>query len=110
MMRDIVITIPRTTNWETYLEEIALSASGGFDMNFKVSAFPKESGAGCKCYICYKGVVVGYMIIKEFVEKSFTCTTTGIEYNGNFIVRSGKFYPLEEVKEMKGFQGFRYYN
>lgn len=103
---DIIITIPRDTNWSTYEQELA-KAEAGEIMNFKVHAFPKGCKVGDKCYLCYKDQVVGYMHVCGLSEEPFTCTTTGNDFEGKFIQRSGKFHKINPIP-MKGFRGFRY--
>ena len=41
-------------------------------------------------------------------EKSFDCTTTGKEWAGKFISRSGPFHKLKNPIPQEGFRGFRY--
>lgn len=105
-IRDIIITIPRGISWEEYEMELK-AAKNGEIMNFKVNAFPKTA-IGKKCYIVHRGFIRGYMIISGFSSKKFTCSTTGKEWEGKFIERTGDFFPINSIK-MIGFQGFRYY-
>lgn len=112
---DIIITIPKSTKWEIYLEEIRKVEQEGEVMNFKVSSFPKKTKVGERCYIVHDGEVKGWMEIVGFEEKEFQCTITGRMLEGKFIVRGGEFYdfsknPLSTTVKMKGFQGYRYYN
>lgn len=103
---DIIITIPKTINWEDYELELD-KASNGAVLNFKVSNFPK-SNIGDKCYLLHNGYIKGYMIISGLSEKEFTCSTTHKNWKGKFIERTGEFYKITPIP-MKGFQGFRYY-
>lgn len=105
--RDIIITIPKNTKWEEYKKELA-KARQGQSLNFKVAQFPK-TGKGNKCYICYNGNVIGYHFISQLSNKAFTCTTTGRNFSGKFVERTGKFYKIEPIP-MKGFQGYRYFD
>jgi hypothetical protein len=104
--RDIIITIPKSIKWSDYQKELQ-AAEAGEIMNFKVNNFPKTK-VGKKCYVLHDGSIKGYMVISGLSEKDFTCTTTGKEWAGKFIERTGKFIPITPVP-MKGFQGFRYY-
>ena len=106
---DIIITIPSTINWETYQKELDFVKDGKNVLNFKVSNFPKMTNVGDKCYLNYKGSIIGWMNITGLFQKDFTCSTTGKEWNGKFIERSGEFHPIKPIP-MKGFQGFRYFN
>ncbi len=104
--RDIVITIPKTINWEDYEKELDVVKDYSSVMNFKVNSFP-QTAIGSKCYLVYNGEVRGWMEIVGMSEKRFTCTTTGKEWAGKFIERSGPFHKVTPIP-MKGFQGFRY--
>lgn len=104
--RDIAITIPKSTRWEDYEEELA-AARAGEVLNFKVRQFPRTE-PGRRCYVVHDGAVRGWMHISGLSEKAFTCTTTGKRWEGKFIERTGEFHPLEEPVPMKGFMGFRY--
>jgi len=106
--RDIIITLPKSISWDDYEKEIEAVKDGSQVMNFKVNALPKTS-KGNKCYIVHDGVIKGWMEIVGLSKKDFTCSTTGREWKGNFIERSGPFHYIDPVP-MKGFQGFRYYN
>lgn len=105
--KDIVVTLPKSVKWSDYEMELQ-KASEGQIMNFKVNAFPK-TGIGSRCYILHDGFIKGYMLISGLSEKDFTCTTTGRNWKGKFIERTGKFFKLIDPIEMKGFQGFRYF-
>lgn len=106
---DIVVTLPASIKWSDYQKELLLAEDEDSVINFKVSSFPTNCSVGDKCYLCYKGAIRGWMKIVGFSEKPFQCTTTGKQYKGKFIQRSGKFYYIEPIA-MKGFQGYRYYN
>lgn len=107
--QDIVITIPSTISWSDYQRELNAVKDYSQVMNFKVSNFPKKTKIGNKCYLCYKGYVIGWMEIVGMQEKEFTCTTSGKQYKGKFILRSGPFNKITPIK-MSGFQGFRYFS
>lgn len=104
---DIIITIPKTIKWSDYQKELDAAADGEV-MNYKVTHFPKTK-VGCKCYIVHEDYIRGYMFISGMFEKDFVCTTTGREWSGKFIERTGKFRKLNEPIFMKGFRGFRYF-
>ena len=82
---DIIITIPSTINWETYQKELDFVKDGKNVLNFKVSNFPKMTNVGDKCYLNYKGSIIGWMNITGLSQKDFTCSTTGKEWKGKFI-------------------------
>lgn len=106
---DIIITIPASIDWNTYQKEIDLVKDYSNVMNFKVPSFPKRTAVGNKCYLCYKGSIIGWMEIVGMQEKEFTCSTTGKRFKGKFIMRSGPFNKIIPIK-MKGFQGYRYFS
>lgn len=107
--RDIIITLPKETRWEDYEKELEAVKDGKEVMNFKVGSFPNQTSVGSKCYLAHQGVIKGWMEIVGLSEKEFTCSTTGREWKGKFIERSGKFHKIDPPIPMKGFQGFRYY-
>lgn len=109
-MSDILITIPSTISWPEYQKELKAVEDGSQVMNFKVSKLPVRTAVGNKCYICYGGNIIGWMkIVGLKSNENFDCTTTGKQWSGNFIQRSGVFHKLEKPIPMKGFQGFRYF-
>ena len=107
---DIVITLPSSIEWSDYEKELFVVEDETQVLNFKVSKLPTNAKIGNKCYICYRGNIIGWMKIVGLISNTnFDCTTTGSNWNGNFIQRSGKFNKLETPIPMKGFQGFRYF-
>jgi hypothetical protein len=104
---DIIITIPKSINWNVYQKELDSVKDYSQVMNFKVNSFPKTQ-IGSKCYLLYNGNILGWMKIVGLSEKEFECTTTGKIWNGKFIERSGPFNKIDPIP-MKGFQGFRYF-
>lgn len=105
-----VITVPKTTKWETYCKEIDAVKDGTQEMRYKTRYFPKEMKVGDKCYIVHDGMVRGWMEITKLLDmpEGFTCSTTGAFWEaGKYIVRSGPFH--EENTTMKGFRGVREY-
>lgn len=106
----IVITIPKTVKWSEYQKELDAVADEQQEMNFKVANFPNPDKikVGDRCYLCYNGNIIGWMKISSIGEKKFDCTTTGKDWKGKFISRTGKFHKLENPIPCKGFQGWRY--
>lgn len=104
---DILITLPSSTDFIVYQKELKEVEDGSSVLNFKVPFFPNKSKVGNRCYLVYKGNIIGWMKIVGFEEKAFTCETTGRKWNGKFIQRSGKFHFISPIP-YKGFQGFRY--
>ena len=110
MERNICITIPATIDWNDYQKEIDQVKDYKQVMNYKCNRLPSKADRSNikKCYLCYKGNVIGWMEVVGFVEDyKFDCTTTGNNWSGNFIQRSGPFHRIDPIP-MKGFRGFRY--
>ena len=105
--KDIIITIPKSVKWTDYEKEIDAVKDYTQVMNFKVNNFPKVL-KGSKCYLLYDGNIIGWMEIVGLSEKDFKCSTTGNDWKGKFIERSGPFHKIDPIP-MKGFQGFRYF-
>ena len=108
--KSIIVTLPSNESWEDYEQEFNKVKDYSSVMNFKVHNFPKGIQKGDKCYIVHRGWIKGWMEIVGFSEKEFDCTTTGKQWKGKFIERSGPFHNIDENIPMKGFQGFRYFN
>lgn len=106
---DILITIPATIPWDEYEDELATVEDYSQVMRFKVARLPLRDVIGSRCYLCYGGQIIGWMEIVGTHTGDFQCSTTGTEWSGNFIERSG---PLNRITPIpyKGFQGWRYYN
>lgn len=108
IFKDIIVTIPSNIDWSEYQKELDEVKDYKSTMYFKVNRLPVKTKIGKKCYLCYKGEIIGWMEIVELCSKDFTCTTTGKNWNGNFIGRSGPMHYLTNKIKTKGFQGFRY--
>lgn len=107
-MTALLITIPKSTSWEDYEEELARAAAGEV-LNFKVPNFPLRVNEGDRCYVLHRELIKGWMEIVGFSEGNFICSTTGKRWSGKFVQRSGEFHHLEVNAEPRaGFQGFRY--
>ena len=105
--KDIVITLPSNIEWSDYEKELKVVEDETQVLNFKVPRLPINTEIGNKCYLCYRGNIIGWMKIVGLINNNFNCTTTGKNWSGNFIQRSGKFNKINPIP-MKGFQGFRY--
>ena len=105
--KDIAITLPATIVWNDYQKELNLVRDYKHVLNFKVPNFPVNSGKGSKCYLNYKGNLIGWMEIVDFSEEEFTCKVSGRKWKGKFIQRSGPFHSIDPIP-MKGFRGFKY--
>lgn len=106
---DWVVTVPKTTSWSDYEQELKAVVDGDQIMNYRVHLFPKEMRVGDRCFVVHDGSVRGWMTIVGLVSspKPWRCTTTGHVWpEGNYIQRSGVFHPMKGL-EMKGFQGIR---
>lgn len=107
-MADIIITIPKSENWEQYRADLDKALEKGHYLYFKVPSLPKVKW-GDNCWVVHNGILRGYNKIVGTEEKEFTCSTTGRHWKGKFVVRQPFFYENPAVVPMKGFQGFRYY-
>lgn len=109
-MNDWIITIPKTTMWETYEKEIADVASGHTVMNYRVPRKPSAQ-AGDRCFVVWNGRVRGWMTVVNIVHHAFgfQCSSTGQYWKpGWYIQRSGEFHRVDG-EELKGFRGIRKY-
>lgn len=92
---DIVITIPKTEDFDTWLAECeAVANDEHARLNYYVGHgyLPKQTKPGEKCYVVYDGYVRGYHIIDELCWRDgFACETTGRYWQeGNYIIRKGE--------------------
>ena len=71
--KNIAITLPASTDWNEYQKELDLVKDYKYVLNFKVPNFPTQSGKGAKCYLNYRGNLIGWMEIVGFSEEEFTC-------------------------------------
>lgn len=106
--KDIIITLPKSISWDEYQKELDAVADGSQVMRFKVNSFPKNAKEGCRCYLVHDGHIKGWMKVTGFHEGDFQCSTTGQNWTGKFIERSGPFHTTNSIP-YKGFQGWRYY-
>lgn len=107
---DWVITIPQNVNWAEYQKEMAACAEFDKYMNYR-TPFRSKACAGDRCYIVYRGRVVGWMSVVgvSTYPDGFECTTTKKWWPpGHYIQRSGPFTPVDGPP-MRGFQGIRRY-
>jgi hypothetical protein len=104
----IVITIPKTTDWEEYKKELDAVADWSQVMNFKVANVPTKLSKGNRVYLCYNGQIIGWQTFVGIYKGEFTCTTTGKDWKGGFIQRSGPFHYLKQPIPCNGFRGFKY--
>lgn len=104
---DIVITLPSSIDWEDYQREIDRVKDESEVLNFRVPSLPAQTAPGERCYLVWRGNVIGWMKIHGFREGEFTCTTTGHTWKGKFIQRTGPLNRVDPVP-VKGFRGFRY--
>lgn len=107
MKRDIIITLPKTIAWSDYQKELTAAENGAI-MNYKVRYLP-DTEVGAKCFLLYDEYIRGFMYICGLNHGAFKCSTTGKDWDGNFIQRTGKFHYLKEPIPMKGFRNFKYY-
>lgn len=110
-VRDIIITVPSRIGWSTLEKEFAACEDYTQSKLFRVPRLPTSTVVGARCFVVHKGVVKGSIQIAGVVpHKRFKCTTTGTVYEGTFVECSGPFFPLKQRIEMRGFQGWRYFD
>jgi len=107
---DIIITIPKKIEWSDYLKEIDAVRDGSQMMLYHLPFKPKHNLKGCRCFVCWRGHIVGWMrIVNVFYSDGFACSTTGVRWpEGWYVCRSGEWTYLQPGIPMKGFQGIRY--
>lgn len=104
-----MITLPKSVKWDDYEKELAAVKDYEQVMNYKVSSIPKDIDQIKRCYLVYDGFIRGWQeVVGHEKGKTFDCTTTGKNWSGNFIQRSGPFHYLINPIPMKGFMGWRY--
>lgn len=106
---DIMITIPKTVDWEEYEKELQASKEGDM-LNYRLGNMnPKNLKSGDRCYVVHRGILRGYHIVVDVVWlPNFTCSITGkIWLSGYYVRRTGEFHNVEPEK-VTGFRGFRY--
>lgn len=109
MAKAICITIPQKIKWENYQKELKAVEDGKQVLNFKVPRLPKDINNIKRCYLCYKGKIIGWQSIVGCVKDGeFDCSINGKHWKGNFIQRGGKFHYLKNHIECKPFRGFKY--
>lgn len=109
MAKAICITIPQKVKWKDYQKELKAVEDGKQVLNFKVPRLPKDIKSIKRCYLCYKGKIIGWHAIVGYVKDCvLDCTTNGKHWEGNFIRRSGKFHYLKNPIECNPFRGFKY--
>ena len=107
--RAIIITLPKSVKWDDYEKELDAVKDYEQVMNYKVSSIPKDIDQIKRCYLVHDGFIKGWQeVVGHEKGKTFNCTTTGKNWSGNFIQRSGPFHYLIKPIPMKGFMGWRY--
>lgn len=109
--RAIIVTLPKSVKWGDYEKELRAVEDYSQVMNYKVSSIPKDIDNIKRCYLVYDGYIRGWQEVVGYQSGTeFDCTTTGKNWKGNFIQRSGPFHYLPKPLPMKGFMGWRYIN
>ena len=105
----IAVTVPKSIKWKDYEKELKAVEDYSQVMNFKVPSIPKNIGYIKRCYVVYDGYVRGWQEVVGYqTDAEFDCTTTGKNWSGKFIQRSGPFHYIDPIP-VKGFMGWRYY-
>lgn len=109
IVKALCITIPQKTKWEEYEKKMKEADANGTLLSFKVPTLPKDMKKMKRCYICYKGHIIGWNLIVGIQKKGdIKDVSTGETYDGNYIQRTGKFHYLKEQRECTPFRGYKY--
>ena len=68
MAKAICITIPQKIKWDDYQNELKAVEDGKQVLNFKVPRLPKDINNIKRCYLCYKGKIIGWQSIVGCVK------------------------------------------
>lgn len=115
-MKDLVITWPKTRNFEDYMTACTGAWMRHEDINYRISKPPSfEFGAHAersgRVYVVYDGFVRGYHELKYVIyrdDHEVLAVDGGFWPAGWYLVRDPVWYEIEPVP-MRGFQGWRYY-
>ena len=102
----LLVCIPSSVKWEEYEKELKAVENWKEEMFFKVANLPTLK---CdRCYLAHQGKIKGWMKVTGYQDSAkFKCSTTGKEWEGKFIKRSGPFHKVKEVN-CAPFRGFHY--
>jgi hypothetical protein len=104
-----IVTIPKTVDWVSYVQELNAVSDGSSMMWYRVPFKPKVQ-LGDRFYITYDGNLRGYMIVSKIAHfpEGFTCSTTGKFWKpGWYIGRTGEFFWHNKFTHFPGFRGLR---
>ena len=93
----LVLTIPQTKKIE-----------GIINYEFLVGQMPTKVKPGDRCYICYRGYVIGWMTIASMGSKDWQHPKEGTIYKRNFILCTGGITKIENPVPCKGFYNYMY--
>ena len=93
----LVVTIPQANNIE-----------GINNKDFLVGQMPTKVKPGDRCYICYRGYVIGWMTIASMGSKDVQDPTNGTIYKRNVISCTGSITKIENPVPCKGFYNYKY--
>lgn len=93
----LVLTIPQTKKIE-----------GISNYEFLVGQMPTKVKPGDRCYICYRGYVIGWMTIASMGSKDWQHPKEGTIYKRNFILCTGGITKIENPVPCKGFYNYMY--
>lgn len=123
-MEDLILTWPKERPLTSYIDELTRAERLGQYINFYVKDPPRgvingntvgvdfrASSRKPKAYMVHTGYIRGHNEILGVVWRTGNEVSKiggGFWKAGWYIVRDPAWYPLEELIEMRGFQGFRY--
>jgi hypothetical protein len=110
--RDLVLTWPKSTKLNVYLDALAKARGMGGAINFRVASPPLLDEGECKrVYMVHDGKVRGWSPFIAVEWREFGEVEDrggGFWPEGWYIVRGPAWHKLESEIPMRGFQGFRY--
>lgn len=113
MMRDIVVTWPKSKPLEVYLDELLAAVIAGAEINFRLPTSPRYVPE--RCYMVHSGYVRGYNLVRSVqwrgpreVLRVASDPLAGYWPAGWYVIRAPEWHPIALIR-MQGFQGFRYF-
>lgn len=114
--RDLIVTWPKTTPLQDYLDELAHAERDDLVINYRVAHLPRlklEPGNAARCYMVYDGQVRGWCQMLGVAWRGpgevRRVGDSGFWPEGSYIIRSPTWHPVEPLR-MRGFQGWRYFD
>lgn len=110
-MRDIIVTTPKTEMKNAVKEvEKCINEGGGYYFR-RFFSLPKEVDIGSRIFYVENGYIRGFGVICDIKRGPYICSVTGLSWGvGFYIFMEAKSWKWIKPQQMKGFQGFRYFD